>query len=149
MNHLRIEPEVVLGRLEQLADDHRALRARIVRDRLARHRQRLRHDLNTVLLVKVGRRQAVKRLRRAEQCGAATSDDTLLNSCARRVERVRYAIFLLVHLGLRRAADLDDSDAAGELGEALLRPRRRESFLSISVYGALVSLLIRAVSRYT
>ena len=51
---------------------------------------------------------------------SATGDDALLERGACRLESVLDAMLLLLHLGLGRSADLDDCDAAGQLGEPLL-----------------------------
>ena len=53
-------------------------------------------------------------------CGAAACDDAFLNRCTGGVESVLDAQLLFLHLGLGCGADLDDSNAAGELCKALL-----------------------------
>merc|ERR1719195_2447714 len=51
----------------------------------------------------------------------ATVTDPLLDCGARCVERVRDAVFLFAHLGLRRAANLDYRHAARKLRQTLLQ----------------------------
>ena len=55
-----------------------------------------------------------------DEGGAATGDDALLDGRAGRRDGVLDAVLLLLELDLGVRADLDDADAAGELGEALL-----------------------------
>ena len=55
-----------------------------------------------------------------QQRDAAARHDALLERRAGGLQRVLDAVLLLLHLGLGGRADLDDGDAAGELGEALL-----------------------------
>ena len=54
------------------------------------------------------------------QGGAATGDDAFLDGRADGADRVLDAVLLLLELDLGGRADLDDGDAAGQLGEALL-----------------------------
>src|SRR3546814_14878668 len=65
--------------------------------------------------------QAFERLCRIEERGAATGDDALLDCGAGRVERIVDAVLAILHLDFRRAADLDDRNAAGELRQAFLQ----------------------------
>ena len=58
--------------------------------------------------------------RGVDEGGAATGDDALLDRRAGRRDGVLDAVLLLLELDLGVRADLDDADAAGELGEALL-----------------------------
>ena len=55
-----------------------------------------------------------------DEGGAATGDDALLDRGARRGDGVLDAVLLLLELDLGVRADLDDADAAGELGEPLV-----------------------------
>ena len=71
---------------------------------------------------------------RAEERDAAAGDDALFDGRAGRVQRVLDAGLLLLHLGLGRGADLDDGDAADELGEALLE------LLAVVVGGGVLDL---------
>ena len=57
---------------------------------------------------------------RVHEGGAAAGDDALLDRGAGRRDGVLDAVLLLLELDLGVRADLDDADAAGELGEPLL-----------------------------
>ena len=76
----------------------------------------------------------VERRLRADERHAAAGDDALFDGRAGRVERVLDAGLLLLHLGLGGRADLDDRDAADELGEALLE------LLAVVVAGGVLDL---------
>ncbi|TYZ59637.1 hypothetical protein PybrP1_006405 [[Pythium] brassicae (nom. inval.)] len=120
---LRVKAERLRVALEQLADHHRALFARVLGDLRHRRPARALNDLHADLLVQVRalvveRRQ---RARRPQQRAAAARHDALGHRGARRVERVHDAVLLLAHLDLARAADLDHCDAATELREPLLQ----------------------------
>ena len=69
-----------------------------------------------------------------QQRRAAAGDDALLDRRTGRRERVLDAVLLLLELDLGRGADLDDGDAAGQLGEALLE------LLAVVVGGGLLDL---------
>ena len=58
--------------------------------------------------------------RAAEQGGAAAGDDALLDGRTGGRQGVLDAVLLLLELDLGGRADLDDGDAAGQLGQALL-----------------------------
>src|SRR5207248_6039127 len=53
-------------------------------------------------------------------CGTAACGDSFFNRRASSVQRIFYARFLLLHLGLGRRADINDGHAARELGETFL-----------------------------
>ena len=55
-----------------------------------------------------------------QQRDAAARHDALLEGGAGGLQRVLDAVLLLLHLRLGGSADLDDGDAAGQLGEPLL-----------------------------
>ena len=57
---------------------------------------------------------------RPEQGDAAAGDDALLDGRPGRRQGVLDAVLLLLELDLGGRADLDDGDAAGQLGQALL-----------------------------
>ena len=92
---------------------------------LDNHAQRLldgaADDLDAELLVLVLGFHLGKLLCGADEGGAATGNDTLLDGCAGGVQGIVEAVFLLLHLDLRSGADVDDGHAAGQLGEALLQ----------------------------
>ena len=72
---------------------------------------------------------------RADESNAAAGDDAFLDRRAGGVHGVLNASLLLLHLGLGCGADLDDGDAADQLGEALLE------LLAVVVGGGLVDLV--------
>ena len=78
-------------------------------------------DLDAEFLVLVLGLDVVEALSGADEGGAATGEDALLDGCAGGVQGIVEAVFLLLHLDLRSGADVDDGHAAGQLGEALLQ----------------------------
>src|SRR5207237_5026243 len=90
-------------------------------------------DVETVLLL-AGDLELLQRRGRAQQRHAAARDDALFDRRARRVQRVFDASLLLLHLGLGGRADLDDRDAADQLGEPLLQ------LLAVVVRGGVLDL---------
>ena len=131
---LRVEAVGVLILLEDLADDDRAVLARIDGDLARRGRQRLAHDLDAGLLVVVLGADLLQRLDGAQQRNAAARQDAFLDRRAGRVHGVIHAVLALLHLDLGRAADADHRDAARELGETLLQ------LLAVVVRGGLLDL---------
>src|SRR6185295_8521530 len=77
-------------------------------------------DVDADLLI-AAELQAVERLRRANQRHAAAGNDAFFHGRFGRVHRVLDARLLLFHLGFGRRPDLDDGDAADQLGQALLQ----------------------------
>ena len=63
----------------------------------------------------------IELLERVDERSAAAGDHPLLDCRSRRRERVFDAVLLLFELGLGRSTDLDDRNAAGELGKTLLQ----------------------------
>ena len=94
--------------------------AGVLGDLADRRVERLADDIDAAGLVVVDALEALERLGRVEQRGAAAGDDAFLDRGAGRVERVVDAVLALLDLDLGRAADLDHGNAAGELGETLL-----------------------------
>src|ERR1700675_667392 len=62
----------------------------------------------------------VERRDRLQEGGAAAGDEAFLDGRSGRREGILDAVLLLLELDLGGRADLDDCDAAGELGKALL-----------------------------
>ena len=62
----------------------------------------------------------VERRDRLQERGATAGDEALLDGRTGRRERILDAVLLLLELDLGGRADLDDGDATGQLGEALL-----------------------------
>src|SRR6185503_3859369 len=91
-----------------------------LRDLAQRLLDRATDDVDSELLLR-RHLELVERRQRADERDAAARDDALLDGRARGVQRVLDARLLLLHLGLGGRADLDDRDAADELGEALLQ----------------------------
>mmetsp|Transcript_14238 Transcript_14238/g.36806 ORF Transcript_14238/g.36806 Transcript_14238/m.36806 type:complete len:512 (-) Transcript_14238:54-1589(-) len=77
-------------------------------------------SINADLLVQAIQLQILQLSGRIEERGAAARDDALLECSLRGAERVVEPVLHLVDLHLRGATDLDDSDTAGELCQALL-----------------------------
>src|SRR4029079_4397570 len=109
------------ARLEvlHLGDGDLALHAGVLGDPAQRLGRGLAHDARADLLVTL-EVEAVDDLDGLDTGAAATGDDALLDGRAGRRDGVLDAVLLLLELDLGVRADLDDADAAGELGEALL-----------------------------
>src|ERR1700736_3867229 len=131
---LGVEAVGILILLEDLADDHRAVLARVDRDLAGRIGQRLAHDIDAGLLVVVLGADALEVLGGPEQGDAAARNDPLLDRRTGRMHRVINAIPALPHLDLGRAADADHRDAARELGQTLLQ------LLTVVVRGSFLDL---------
>jgi hypothetical protein len=96
--------------------------------------QRLANDVDTTGLVVVDALDAVQRLGRIQQRRTTTGDDALFDCRAGRVQRVVDAVLALLDLDLGRTADLDDGDAASELGQTLLE------LLAVVIAGGVLDL---------
>mmetsp|Transcript_139784 Transcript_139784/g.197962 ORF Transcript_139784/g.197962 Transcript_139784/m.197962 type:complete len:593 (-) Transcript_139784:4-1782(-) len=107
--------------LQHLAGDHLTCQASVGGDGDGRLAQSTLDELDAhalVLVVRAGN-QVIQRLRGTQERGSATRHDALLHGSAGRVQCVRDAVLLLADLHLRGATNLDHSDTARELGEAL------------------------------
>src|SRR5262249_30113497 len=104
-----------------------------------RRLERLQHDVDAGLDVRIVVVDLADRLLGAQQRDAAARDDALFHRSAGGVERVLDAILLLLHLDLGRTADLDHRNAAGELGQPLLQ------LLTVVVRGGLLDLRLDLV----
>src|SRR5690606_475936 len=104
-----------------LLDDDGTLEAGVVGDVAGGRLERLPHRLRTggLVALELGDELADGRAGPQER-GAAAGDDALLDGRTGGREGVLDAVLLLLELDLGGRADLDDGDAAGELGEALL-----------------------------
>src|SRR6266481_6161950 len=131
---LRVEAVGVLILLEDLADDDRAVLARVDRDLARRPGERLADDLDAGLLVVVRGLDALELLGGTEQGDAAARNDAFFNRRTGRMHRVINAILALLHFDLGRAADADHRDAACELGQTLLQ------LLTVVVRGGFLDL---------
>ncbi len=95
--------------------------ARIAGDLANQSGQRLAHDVDAAGLVVIDALEAIKRLGGIEQSRAAARDDAFFDSRAGCVESVIDAILALLDFNFRRAADLDDGNAASQLRQAFLQ----------------------------
>src|SRR3546814_786729 len=77
-------------------------------------------DVDAAALIVIHGVETVQCLRRIEQGRPATGHDTLLDGRAGRMEGIIDAVLTLLDLDFTCTADLDDRDAAGELGKTLL-----------------------------
>src|SRR5580698_6850262 len=114
----RVVAEVVFA-LSDLVDDDRPFEARVLRNHSNRLFEGATNDLDAGLLL-LGDLQTIESGLAAQQRYATTGDDPFFDRRTRRVQRVFDASLLLLHLGLRRRTNLDDGNAADELGKALL-----------------------------
>src|ERR1700730_10303790 len=131
---LRVIAEHILLVLQDLADHDRAVLASIERDLACRPGERLPDNLDSGLLVSIGRGQLAERLGRAQERDPAARQDAFLDRGAGRMDCVVDAIHAVPYLDLGRATDADHRDAAGELREAFLQ------LLTIVVRGGLLDL---------
>src|SRR6266852_5070058 len=117
---LRIEAEVALA-FGDLVQHDRGLFARVGDDLAQRLFQGAAHDLDAGFLVGVVAPDLVQSAAGADVSDAAAGDDAFLDRGAGRVQRVLDAGLSFLHLDFGRGADLDDRNAAGELGYPLLQ----------------------------
>ena len=130
-----------MQRVEALADgllldgrhDDRAFLAGVLGDLADRCLQRATQDVDADRLVAF-ELELVERRDGLQERGAAAGDDALLDRRAGGRKRVLDAVLLLLELDLGRGADLDDGNATGQLGEALLE------LLAVVVGGGLLDL---------
>src|SRR6478735_2960003 len=102
-----------------LLRDDATLETGVDRDLLERGLGRDAHDVGAGRLVTL-EHELVERLGGLDESDATTGDDALLDGSLRVADGVLDAVLALLELDLRGRARLDDGDAAGELGEALL-----------------------------
>src|SRR6266498_431021 len=111
---------MALGGSTYLVHDDRALEPCVVGELAERLLERADDDLRARALIRIVEAVQLDRLGRVQERDTAAGDNALLECGASCLERVLDAVLLLLHLGLRRSADLDDGDAAGQLREPLL-----------------------------
>src|SRR5215469_1501711 len=116
---VRIEAEVFLLGFADLADHHSAFGTGVVSDLAGWLFERALHDAcaNGFVIVEL---ELLNCVEAADEGCAAAGDDAFLNGCASGVHGVLDASFLFLQLGLGSRANLDDGNAANELGKALL-----------------------------
>src|SRR5437764_8371229 len=107
--------------VQELADDDRAVGAGVLGNLPSRPLEGPADDVDTDLLVRIGRGQLVERLDRIKQRNAATGDDTLFDRRTGRMHRIVDAVLALFDLDLGRTADPDHRNAAGELRQPFLQ----------------------------
>src|SRR4029077_358407 len=132
---LALERVVAEAGLEALdvRDDDLAGLAGVVGDLTGGRLERLADDVHADLGVAI-ELDLVERRDRLQEGGAAAGDEALFDGRAGRRERILDAVLLLLELDLGGRADLDDRDAAGQLGEALLE------LLAVVVGGGVLDL---------
>jgi hypothetical protein len=104
-----------------LLDHDAALEAGVDRDLLERRLERELDDVGTRQLVTGQVELLERRGRRLQQRDTTTGDDALLDGSLRVADGVLDAVLALLELDLGGRADLDDRDAAGQLGQPLLQ----------------------------
>src|SRR5689334_2232949 len=131
---IRVEAEVLILRLAYLADYDRTFKTSVQRDLASRLFESALHDAgaNGFVIVQL---ELLYRAEAAEECCAAAGNDAFLDRCAGGVHSVLNTSLLLFQLGFGRSANLDDRNAANQLGKALL-----ELFLVV-VGGGVLDLL--------
>src|SRR5579871_110302 len=125
--------EVDVLRVVDLAQNHCTFFAGVLGDLAQRLLQSFLHDVDTNLLVTF-QLQLVESRDATRQRHAATRDNSLFHSRARRVHRVFHAGFLFLHFGFGRGANLNDGHATHQFRQPLLQ------LLAVVVAGGLVDL---------
>src|SRR5690606_38747402 len=133
---LGVEAELGLVRFQHLADHDRAFDARVFRDLTDRSLQGAADDVDAGVLIGVVALQTVQHLGGLQQGHAAARDDAFIGSGAGRVQGVVDAVLLFLHFDFGRAADAQDGDAAGQLGQTLLQ------FFLVVVRGGVLDLTL-------
>ena len=145
---LRVVAKRARPLVHDFADHDRALDTGVFRDLANGRLQCPAHDVDPGLLILIftlGR----DRFGCFQQHHAAARHDAFLDGCARGVEGVVDPVLALLHLDLSGAADLDHSDAAGELRQPLLQlllvvVRRRLLDLRLDLVDPRLDLLLLA-----
>ncbi|KAF5137547.1 hypothetical protein E5D57_001325 [Metarhizium anisopliae] len=105
----------------ELANDNGTLQASVLDNGAGRAGDGVLDNVDAEPLVKVGRLDVSQSLGRGlDQGSTTTGQDTLLDGSTGGVEGIDKSILLLADLDLGGATNLDDSDAARELGKTLL-----------------------------
>src|SRR6185369_6365599 len=128
---IRVEAEVIVLGIADLADDHSAFKAGVVRDLASGLFESALHDAgaNRLIIVQL---ELLDRREGANQGRAAAGNDALFDCRASGVHRILNASLLFLQLGFGCCTHLDDRNAADELGKALL-----ELFLVVIAGGVL------------
>src|SRR3954466_11004396 len=115
-----VEAPAGVGVADLLRDDA-TLVAGVDRDLLQRRLERDAHDVGTGRLVAVQLELVERDGRGLRESDATTGDDALLDGGLGVAHRVLDAVLALLELDLGRGTGLDDGDATGQLGQALLQ----------------------------
>src|SRR5690606_11924745 len=110
-----VEAHCLILAVDQLAGNDRTVEPGVLGDLANRSLDRTANDVDAAGLVVILASEAVERLGRIEQGGAAARYDAFLDRGAGRVERVVDTVLAFLHLDFGCAADLDHRNAAGEL----------------------------------
>src|SRR5580704_2454618 len=116
---IRVEAEVFVLRFADLSDHDSAFVSGVERDLAGRLFEGALYDAEADSFV-IMELDLLESGEAAEQRRAAAGNDTFLDSCARSVHGVLDTRLLFLQFGLGGRADFDDSNAADELGKALL-----------------------------
>src|SRR5690606_5926756 len=111
---------LALGQVRDLLGHDAAFETGVDGDLLERRGRGEAHDVGTRGLVSGQLELLESRGGRLDERDATTGDDALLDGGLRVADGVLDAVLALLELDLGGRADLDDGDAAGQLGEALL-----------------------------
>src|SRR5690349_5783891 len=130
-----VEAEGIIVLVDDLAHDHGAVLASILGNLPRGHLKSAPYDAHADLLVVVRGVELVENFLAADERHAAAGQNALLDRRAGCVQSIVDAILLLLHFHLGHATDLDDRDAARELGQPLLQ------LLAIIVGGGVLDLL--------
>src|SRR3954453_6716145 len=114
-----VEAPAGVGVADLLRDDA-TLEAGVDRDLLQRRLERDAHDVGTGRLVAL-ELELVERRGGLRESDATTGDDALLDGGLGVAHRILDAVLALLELDLGRGAGLEDGDAPGQLGPALLQ----------------------------
>src|SRR5690606_943364 len=116
-----VEAHRLILAVDQLAGNDRTVEPGVLGDLANRSLDRTANDVDAAGLVVILASEAVERLGRIEQGGAAARYDAFLDRGAGRVERVVDTVLAFLHLDFGCAADLDHRNAAGALRQPLLQ----------------------------
>src|SRR6202051_2267932 len=114
-----VEPFIAPVILDFL-DDQSAFLPSVVGELACRKLQCTANDFRTNSLITV-QLNLIERLLCAEVSNASAGNDTLLDGRTGRMQGIFHASLLLLHLRLRRGADIDNGNTAGELGQTFLQ----------------------------
>src|ERR1700736_1001448 len=127
-----VEPFIAAALLDFL-DDQSAFLASVVGELACRKLECAANDFRTNSLITF-QLNVIERLLCAEVSNASAGNDTLLDGRTGRMQGIFHASLLLLHFSLRRGADIDNGNTAGELGQTFLQ------FFSIVVRSGFLDL---------